>query len=333
MLDAGALVEWLTLAVTDTTPAGTAVGYEVRIGDTTDPDDGTWSAFTPVVGGGDVAGMSRYAQYRATLTTTDPGSTPVVERVAIGHVTAPSGPTILGGIGSVVEGNTGTVELQVPVRLSAPSGATVRVNWATAPTPGLIAGQDYDTANGTLIFAPGDTEELITITVHGDNIDEPGVLFGAEWLFLAMSAPVNGSFGPGLFGAVAHGFIADDDPTPIITGGIGAVIEGDDGPVELQIPIRLSGPSASTVTVNYTTVPSTGLVPGEDYLTESGTVTFAPGDTEEFVTITVLGDNIDEPGVLFGAEWLFISLAAPTNAIFGTGFFATVAHGFISDDD
>ena len=74
-------------------------------------------------------------------------------------------------------------------RLSAPSGATVRVNWATAPTPGLIAGQDYDTANGTLVFAPGDTEELITITVHGDNIDEPGVLFGAEWLFLAMSAP------------------------------------------------------------------------------------------------------------------------------------------------
>ena len=47
----------------------------------------------------------------------------------------------------------------------------------------------------------------------------------------------------------------------------------------------------------------------------------------------MLGDNIDEPGVLFGAEWLFISLTAPTNAIFGTGFFATVAHGFISDDD
>ena len=286
-----------------------------------------------VVGGGDVAGMSRYAQYRATLTTTDPAATPVVERVAIGHVTAPSGPTITGGIGSVVEGNTGTVELQVPVRLSAPSGATVRVNWATAPTPGLIAGQDYDTANGTLVFAPGDTEELITITVHGDNIDEPGVLFGAEWLFLAMSAPVNASFGPGLFGAVAHGFIADDDPTPVITGGIAAVTEGDDGPVELQIPIRLSGPSASTVTVNYTTVPSTGLVPGEDYLTKSGTVTFAPGDTEEFVSITVLGDNIDEPGVLFGAEWLFISLSSPTNAVFGTGFFATFAHGFISDDD
>ena len=130
VLDAGALVDWRALEVTDTTPVGTAISYEVRTGDSTDPDDGTWSAFTPLVDGADVPRLSRYAQYRAALSTTVPASTPVVERVAIGHVPAPP-PTIVGGSASVSEGDTGTVELQIPVRLSAPSGATVTVNWTT----------------------------------------------------------------------------------------------------------------------------------------------------------------------------------------------------------
>ena len=128
-------------------------------------------------------------------------------------------------------------------------------------------------------------------------------------------------------------FVNNDDPPPVIKGGIGSVVEGDTGPVALQIPVRLSAPSGATVTVNWTTVPSTGLVPGQDYVSASGTVTFAPGDTEEFVSITVLGDDIDEPGVLFGNEWLFIGLSSPTNAVFGTDFFANYAHGFITDDD
>ncbi len=40
-------------------------------------------------------------------------------------------------------------------------GATVRANWTTVPTAGLVPGQDYDTASGNLIFAPGDTEEFV----------------------------------------------------------------------------------------------------------------------------------------------------------------------------
>ena len=161
VLDAGALADWRTLEVTDTTPAGTAIGYEVRIGDTTDPDDGTWSAFTPIVGGGDVPGMSRYAQYRATLTTTAPGSTPVVERVAIGsrHRAARPHHHRRHRVGRRGQHRHGGV--------ADPGTAlgTVRrdrtVNWTTAPTAGLVPGQDYDTASGTLVFVPGDTEELI----------------------------------------------------------------------------------------------------------------------------------------------------------------------------
>ena len=65
------------------------------------------------------------------------------------------------------------------------------------------------------------------------------MLFGAEWLFIAMSSPTNAVFGPGLFGP-RPGFIFDDDPPPVIIGGASSVTEGDAGPVELQIPVRLS---------------------------------------------------------------------------------------------
>ena len=68
-------------------------------------------------------------------------------------------------------------------------------------------------------------------------------------------------------------------------------------------------------------------------MSASGTLTFEPGDTEEMVSITVLGDTIDEPGVLFGSEWLFIVLSSPTNAVFEPGLFARFAHGLITDDD
>ena len=115
---------------------------------------------------------------------------------------------------------------------------------------------DYDSASGTLTFVPGDTEELISITVHGDELDEPGVLFGAEWLFIAMSSPVNASFGPGLFGALAPGSSSTTTRHLSSRAEHRSVTEGDAGPVELQIPVRLSAPSGSTVTVNWTTTPA-----------------------------------------------------------------------------
>jgi hypothetical protein len=101
--------------------------------------------------------------------------------------------------------------LQVPVTLSAPSGATVTVDWQTLAAAEPQAGVDYEAASGTLTFLPGETQQLVEITVFGDTVDEPGQLFGAEWLLIGMASPTNAVFGTGFFAGVAHGFIADDD--------------------------------------------------------------------------------------------------------------------------
>ena len=103
----------------------------------------------------------------------------------------------------------------MPVTLSHPSATTVTVDWATLDTgnPGsATAGADYVAAGGTLTFAPGETAATVPITVLGDDIDEPPLLYG-EWGLLAFSdlspnavLDTSAFFGLGLF------IIVDDDP-------------------------------------------------------------------------------------------------------------------------
>src|SRR5262249_34852851 len=58
-------------------------------------------------------------------------------------------PTIVPGGASVVEGNTGTRVLQIPVSLSAPSGRTVTATWATVDYQ-AVAPADFTTGSGTV---------------------------------------------------------------------------------------------------------------------------------------------------------------------------------------
>ena len=69
-------------------PAGTSVTVSVRTGDTATPDQ-SWSAFSPIASSGnDIPGASRYIQYRAQLSTSDPASTPTLNNVSITYSTA-----------------------------------------------------------------------------------------------------------------------------------------------------------------------------------------------------------------------------------------------------
>ena len=79
--------------------------------------------------------------------------------------------------------------LTFAVNLSAPSGQTVTVNWATANGT-AIAGLDYTAASGTLTFAPGSTAQPVDVTLLHDTIPEP-----AETFFVNLSGPVGGHAG------------------------------------------------------------------------------------------------------------------------------------------
>jgi Calx-beta domain len=85
VFDAGVDVVWQNAAWIADLPAGTSVVVEVRTGTTAAPaaGDPSWTAFTPVVSGARVEGVSRYAQYRVTLATTVPASAPALKEVTV----------------------------------------------------------------------------------------------------------------------------------------------------------------------------------------------------------------------------------------------------------
>ena len=86
---------------------------------------------------------------------------------------------------AVAEGNAGPTSAIFNVSLSAASGQTVSVNFATA-NGSATAGSDYVAASGTLTFNPGQTAKSISVTVNGDTTNEPD-----ETFFVNLSTPTN----------------------------------------------------------------------------------------------------------------------------------------------
>src|SRR5262249_51903836 len=81
----GAPVNWGSLSWTAAVPAGTAVSFSVRRGNTPSPD-ASWTPFSTIpFSGGAIGGTSRFLQYRVDVSTTDVSTTPAVEQVTIGY--------------------------------------------------------------------------------------------------------------------------------------------------------------------------------------------------------------------------------------------------------
>lgn len=120
-------------------------------------------------------------------------------------------------------------------------------------------------------------------------------------------------------------FTPGSAPPPLTELSIGdvAVIEDDSGMTAAEFRVTLSTPSASTVTVDFATANGTATAPA-DYLSNAGTVTFVPGDTEELVAVQVNGDTLVEPDESFS-----VTLSDPVGASIADGH----GEGTILDDD
>jgi hypothetical protein len=197
----------------------------------------------------------------------------------------------------VVEGDSGTKNMQFTVSLSAVSGKTVSVGYATLGGT-ATSGKDFRPVSGTLTFSPGVTSRTFTVAIIGDLTDEADV----ETFQVQLSDAVNGMLG--------NASATEDD------------IDGVNGFVATFF-VSLSRASERPVQVNYNLMYGTA-VDGEDYVDESGTLVFAPGVTVQPITVQYLGDTLDEINETFTAH-----LSGPVNATVQTGS----GTGTITDND
>ena len=85
--------------------------------------------------------------------------------------------------------------------------------------------------------------------------------------------------------------------------------ESDDGVVRFRV--SLARAAVNPVTVRYETVDATALA-GEDYESASGTLTFAVGETEQWVEVTLIDDTEEDSGETFS-----LRLSEVTGAVLG----------------
>ncbi len=216
---------------------------------------------------------------------------------------------------TVTEGNTGTALAVFTVARGDNLNGTASVNYSTA-NGGALAGSDYVAKSGMLTFGPGETSKTITILVKGDLIDEYDQGF---YVNLSAATGANIKDGQGV------GTILDNDPPPSITITTKvSAREGNTGTTSFNFIVTLSAPSEKEVRVNFATANGTATTADNDYVAQSGSLTFAPGQTSKTISIAVKGDKKNE-----ATETFFLNLSSATNA--------TILHaqgiGEILDDD
>ena len=233
-------------------------------------------------------------------------------------------PTLSISSPSVMEGAPGTTDtLRFAVSLSAASGQQVTVAYADTETGTATSGTDYVAVTAdTLIFAAGETNKTIDVSVTGDAIDEPN-----ETVIVQLSSPTNATIATGM--DTGTGTINDDDGAPTLSISSPSVMEGAPGTTDtLRFAVSLSAASGQQVTVDYAEI-ATGrtAAPGVDYTAlASGTLTFAATETHDTLKVAVIGDALNEPN-----ETVVVQLSSPTNATIATGM--DTGTGTINDDD
>lgn len=223
-------------------------------------------------------------------------------------------------------------------------------------TPGTLAGiaDDYRgvaaDASGNIYLATwagqihrfgpdGTYQTTLTLSNYGlpnyglwdIDVDTDGelVFSGGSTVFRSTTAlnSITGYFGIGRDGFVTFAKSAASPPPPVPTINVNdaAVVEGASGQqLSMFMTVSLSNVYTSPVTVAYATGDGTATLANNDYVSTSGTLTFAPGETSKVVTVKAVGDSVDEHNETFR-----LNLSNPTNASLGTGFGTAT----IADDD
>ncbi len=202
-----------------------------------------------------------------------------------------------------------TVQFSVSSQRVSETGATVIIGAtlnAPATTDIVIPftlggsasdGADY-TATATQIVIPaGSLSGSVQIQILDDGLSE-----AEETIVLTLQPSAAAGVGALAIHTVT---ITDDDLEPVILIDDVAIQEATG---VLRFTVTLSEVSGQEVRVDFATSAGTAKTP-QDFTATSGTLVFAPGETEKTIDIAVFDDALDEYDELF-----FMNLTNPVNA-------------------
>lgn len=177
---------------------------------------------------------------------------------------------------------------------------TLSVNYSTADGT-AVAGSDYTAVAGTLVFADGETSHTFTIPIADDLVSEPD-----ETVTLSLSGPTDLEVIGGPPRAIMT-IQSNSTPLFLIPNGID-VPEGDSGTTNGLVTVSLTAQTGRTVTADFNTA-SFSATSGVDFVAASGSISFAPATTTQTITVSVIGDTLNEFN-----ETFFVVLSNVTNA-------------------
>lgn len=148
-----------------------------------------------------------------------------------------------------------------------------------------VAGDDYQSVSGTLVFADGETSQTIDVPLLDDNDFE-----GDETFTLQLSNTQGGAILVTPESAAVT--ITEDDPIP--PSGVirfsGASFSALENTASTVITVVRVNGSYGEITVHYATADNTATA-GDDYQPVSGTLVFADGEISRTFDIPLLDDS------------------------------------------
>ena len=183
------------------------------------------------------------------------------------------------------------------VWLDKPSTQTVTVRYATADASALNeqGWGDYSTqALQTLVFAPGEVAKTVLVPLGNRTLaNSGGVLFDPvpyKFFDLLLSGATNATLGDPRAHMVLPAQTSPSEVQPQVRAAAAAARE--DG-TTLDVAVMLDKASYTVESVRYTVTGGTAQA-GVDFVAQSGTVNFAPGQLLQMLHIPLLNDAVAE---------------------------------------
>ena len=182
------------------------------------------------------------------------------------------------------------------VSLDAPSGRNVTVDYYTVDVTAEGNSVDYSSVPegtpGTVTIPAGWLSDTFTVQTESNTLGEHDETFHVV-LTGASNANIDDGVGIGTILAQAG---------PSLSIADASASEGE----TMSFSVTLSAAAPHDVTVDYVTIERADAVnpatEGDDYVADSGTLTFSTGETERFVYVGIETDDFDEPNETFRVE-------------------------------